>query len=240
MDIFNKTDKFFTTVCVSYPNNGTDVTVNRRRTNFNSTASCSPGCIYNGFNNSTNYINCNCEIASLSDISLNFKKSFFNRLFSSNIKLLVCVDQAFNTKKLKKNIGLFVKIAFTSFCIIVLTLHFKKQSEETLRKNIPKIIQNDAYYIADQNNDELLRSKRRNGSKIKKIDLNQLNNYQRNFEDIKSNSDVSNSIDSGSIANQNSVKDDKSENSNKNIMLNNINEVNEEKKEVELNKNMSF
>ena len=143
-NIFDVNDPFFNDVCTPFTNeNGNDVLLDdRRKDYFNENINlCESGCKFVGYNTSTKYYTCACNIKVTpgseaeeytteyitKEMPENFKDYISKR---SNIAVFKCASQVFSASGQKKNFGSYCLIvAFASF-IGVVVYHFIKEKME--------------------------------------------------------------------------------------------------------------
>ena len=142
-DVFNVDSPFYNDVCTPFTNeNGNDVLLDdRRKDYFNENINlCDTGCVFAGYNTTTNYYTCICNIKSPGDEATpysgdyvtkempeNFKDMISRR---SNIEVFKCASQVFSANGQKKNFGSYILlVGFASF-IGVAIFHFIKEKVE--------------------------------------------------------------------------------------------------------------
>ena len=157
IDIFNLSSEFFNDICSTFSSgNGTDVPIKDRQKDYYQNISlCQEGCVYNGFDRSTNTINCNCNSNNnISEINSQVKhKSFGNVIFklisNSNLKVLKCFYLCKNFKNLLKNYGNYIFI-FCEIGEIILFFIFLFNGIFPLMKNF-KNIRKEIYFKTNKN-----------------------------------------------------------------------------------------
>jgi hypothetical protein len=97
VDLFDSEDPFFNSVCVSYPLDNYDTTVEMRRKKYysNNSLTCGEGCNYVGIEN--NYVQCDCQGADVYDLPVvNVISVLYDTVSGINIGLVLCTDRAFD------------------------------------------------------------------------------------------------------------------------------------------------
>ena len=96
-DIYDKNSGFYSDICDVYSDNGTDLTLDDRRSNIfpNVSINCSDGCNYKGIDE-YNYIKCICEVSNTTETNVNIINSFLSILSQSNFMVIGCYENAIN------------------------------------------------------------------------------------------------------------------------------------------------
>lgn len=143
VDVMNSEDDFFYDICIPYSrDNGTDATIGTRRNTYNTTASCSEGCDYEGID-TNGYVMCSCNsTATETEISTSISDSSFNFNVFGNIVVVKCFFRAFS--KIIQNIAFWV---FASALISTLIISFTYNSIFTgyklIETKLDTILEND-------------------------------------------------------------------------------------------------
>ncbi len=96
LNIFDKSSDFYNSRCVSYSQDGNDVTIKDRKNDiYNNVSVCESGCSYVGYNNETKRVKCDCDVkveaTTQEEVekkqASNFFESFNNQI---NYKLIIC------------------------------------------------------------------------------------------------------------------------------------------------------
>lgn len=112
-DIYNSTQPFFNDICNSFPSeNGTDITLNSRRSKFNVTSSCSNDCDYQ-YTDEHDYSVCDCKYIPKENVG-KFENSLFGSLEDSNLKLFKCIYKL-------PQVGLKTNTGFWTIMMVTLT-----------------------------------------------------------------------------------------------------------------------
>jgi hypothetical protein len=97
VDLFDSEDPFFNSVCVSYPLDNYDTTVEMRRKKYysNNSLTCGEGCDYIGVED--NYVQCDCLGADVNDLPVvNAMTVLYDTVSGLNFGLVLCTDRAFD------------------------------------------------------------------------------------------------------------------------------------------------
>ena len=140
-DIFDSSDSFYNDICSTYSSvNNTDVILKDRKNYFyNSNLTlCEENCEYKSFDTETSKVNCECETKSEVNTNIYETKFIPNILFKNffsfenytNYKVLKCYNLAFNSEKLKKNIGFYILLFITLCFIIIMTINSYTQNQK--------------------------------------------------------------------------------------------------------------
>lgn len=122
VNLYNKEDDFYTSVCVTYVNDtsNTEVTANQRRDRIfpGISFSCSDGCTFTGFDENYYQI---CDCRAVNQTTTEEDISLFNPLDASNLEVFICFNQAFESTTLKTNPGFYVNgLVLVGCCVLVL------------------------------------------------------------------------------------------------------------------------
>ena len=96
LNIFDKSSDFYNSRCVSYSQNGNDVTIKDRKNDiYNNVSVCESGCSYIGYNNETKRVKCDCDVKVETSTEENIEKEKASKFLDSlnnqiNYKLIVC------------------------------------------------------------------------------------------------------------------------------------------------------
>ena len=97
IDIYDKNNTFYNDICDVYSSNGTDLTLNDRRSSIypNVSIQCSEGCEYTGIDEN-NYVNCNCTVVAKSETTVDVISDLLSVLTQSNFIVVGCYKNAIN------------------------------------------------------------------------------------------------------------------------------------------------
>ena len=140
-NLFDKDSPFYHDVCTPFTNeNGNDVLLEDRINDyFNEQLNiCEDGCIFKGYNITTNLYTCQCPIKNAinQDISQNEKvseelpKDFFKKHKNSNIEVFKCVSQVFSNEGQKNNWGSYILLICLANFIGSVAIYFIKGSSK--------------------------------------------------------------------------------------------------------------
>lgn len=138
VDVFNSTNEAFSDKCTSFPSkNGTDLTLNSRRTKFDKAALCSEGTEYIGVDEHQYAI---CEAKNLPKEAVSkFEEAVFDALKNDNYLLFLCYSNSI--KNITKNIAFWGFSSCSLLFSAAAVLHVMFFSVKT---NLPKIHDHDA------------------------------------------------------------------------------------------------
>ena len=248
-NLFNESDSFYTDICSTYTSqNGTDLTLADRKTEIfdknGNISLCQIGCKLKDFNSTTQNIRCECEpqkneievISTYSDekfIIEMFKYTMVNTIKNSNFLVLKCYKLAFNTDNLLKNIGRIIMsiimVISLIFLFIFLFIDFKKL---------------DTFFLSIVNNKKNKNEKRKGNNKKeiknnkimnKKDNLDINNNKNKKIKNIINNK-VSGPPKKNILLSEINSRINSLDNSAKNIISKNIENLNNKKENINSNK----
>eukprot|EP00340_Litonotus_pictus_P002594 CAMPEP_0170522680 /NCGR_PEP_ID=MMETSP0209-20121228/8102_1 /TAXON_ID=665100 ORGANISM="Litonotus pictus, Strain P1" /NCGR_SAMPLE_ID=MMETSP0209 /ASSEMBLY_ACC=CAM_ASM_000301 /LENGTH=737 /DNA_ID=CAMNT_0010810315 /DNA_START=3940 /DNA_END=6150 /DNA_ORIENTATION=- len=147
VDLLNGTDTFFSDRCFKFSGeNGTDVTLNSRRKEFNVTSICSQNCEYQGLDEHGSAL-CMCSEPP-TEVSSSLAFSSFGPLQNSNFRIITCFSQAFNREYFPHNYGTWSYAAVIISLAILTTANLVFSSITALSTSeINKIVLEDAVFI---------------------------------------------------------------------------------------------
>lgn len=229
--IFNSSDKMFEDVCKPLPyDNNTDLTLNSRRSIFNSTINCPSDSEFKGFDEHQYFI-CKSKQPPKSFIS-SLKISVFGPLRNGNFRLIKCIKTLIEDD-IKHNYAFYLFITLSSICLIFNTIYlftFK------LERNFENVFKNDAITL---NPEKIGNAKPMKIAQTKTYDLKletEMQDINKNtkFKHIHKNSDNILSLNirvgdrKNTLSNENSINISNIEvqNSSKNFDYNQVNQVN--------------
>ena len=105
VDVYNRLDPFFEDACYPFSNGKADIGLKDRVKDFYMDVKlCDANCIYEGVNFTDGTVNCNCYTEEKTQ-----KEDFFTETFiySTNLPLFKCFEQAINKKNIKDSIGVY-------------------------------------------------------------------------------------------------------------------------------------
>jgi hypothetical protein len=141
VDIYNKTDPFFTDFCSTYSKNNSDIVLESRLELYPKQIECNAGCVYNGIDEH-GYALCKCSKLPKEKV-FNAARDLIFKLFNiANHKLVKCILNLFKVDLILVY-GFFTCIVITSSFFIAVYIHTKFINEGDLIKHRPKVIVND-------------------------------------------------------------------------------------------------
>lgn len=145
VDIYNKTNPFFTDFCSTYSKNNSDIVLESRHELYPKQIECNAGCIYNGIDEH-GYALCKCSELPKQKV-FNAGRDLIFKLFNiANHELVKCIANLFKVD-LTYVYGIFTSIIITACFLILLYLHSKFFNLYDLTNNKPKVIMNDLMEI---------------------------------------------------------------------------------------------
>ena len=140
-NVFDVNSPFYNDICTPFTNeNGNDVLLDdRRKDYFNENLNlCEKGCVFSGYDASTNYYTCLCNIKIIpgegsgqytgdyvtKEMPEDFKNFESKR---SNIEVFKCASQVFSASGQKKNFGSYILLVGLASFIGVAVFHFIKE-----------------------------------------------------------------------------------------------------------------
>ena len=119
IDIFNKNDIFFNSICRTYTKEGSNVLSERRKL-YQNIMLCEDNCEYKGINYSEKKANCECKVKTTFDISrvLSFKEEKFKSSIRSSLFIVTCYDTFLNYKDIPSSIGLWICLSILILQIV--------------------------------------------------------------------------------------------------------------------------
>ena len=116
IDIFDRNDIFFNSLCRTYTKEGSNVLSERRKL-YQNIMVCEDNCEYKGINFIERKANCVCKVKTTFDINrvINFKVEKFTSTIRSSLFIVMCYDTFLNYKDIPSSIGLWI-------CLSILTL----------------------------------------------------------------------------------------------------------------------
>lgn len=119
IDIFNKNDIFFNSICRTYTKEGSNVLSERRKL-YQNIMLCEDNCEYKGINYTEKKANCECKVKTTFDISrvLSFKEEKFKSSIRSSLFIVTCYDTFLNYKDIPSSIGLWICLSILILQIV--------------------------------------------------------------------------------------------------------------------------
>ena len=141
VDIYNKSEPFFTDVCITYPKNNSDIVLESRYELYPKQIECNAGCVYNGIDEH-GYSLCKCNELP-KEKAFNAGRDLIFKLFNfANYKLFKCIGNLF-LAEITSVYGFFAVIFLTASYLIAFYIHSKFINVFDLTNNKPKVIMND-------------------------------------------------------------------------------------------------
>ena len=179
--IYNSSHEFYNDICFPYTSEkGTDIILQDRRNEYlnNNLSLCEKNCEFNGYDNQTKSVKCNCNIKNkfvpFSELEIEKNKlinNFKNIKTIANIDIVKCYKLVFNKQILNGNIGSFIMI-FIIIVNIILLFFFIFKGFIVLKKKIDVIAEKDKIIKKQDNNEDMIKNqievynKKDNKSKI--------------------------------------------------------------------------
>ena len=131
---YNSSSEFYTDICSTYTSeNGTDVTLKDRQNEFieNNLSLCDNDCEYNGYDNNTKKVICECNAKNnfplISDIKIDkdkLKNNFIQIKNLVNINIIKCYKKLFTKEGIVNNIGNYILLTVIFIYFIAINLFF--------------------------------------------------------------------------------------------------------------------
>ena len=220
-DLFDPEDSFYHDLCTPFQSeNGTDVIINDRKTDYyqkhSNNTQCQGNCKYDNYLSNLGYIKCECGVQDNSidsektakfDNSLIFE-SFYNVLKNSNYKVVKCYRLVFNKDIIFKNLGSIIVFVYFIIFIIFFIVFIISGITPLKIEIMKKITQN------------ITKSK---GNRILNLNLNSNElNQKINIENNQTSKSGYKSVEKESM---NPPKRKKNKKKNKNNINNNVNDI---------------
>ena len=141
VDIYNKSDPFFTDICRSYSKNDSDIVLQSRHELYPKAIVCDAGCVYNGIDEH-GYSLCKCTELPKKKMFNAGRDLIFKLLNLANYKLVRCINNIFTVDPLSVT-GLFAIIILSFSYLITFYIYSKFLNVSDLSNNKPKVLVND-------------------------------------------------------------------------------------------------
>ena len=149
VDEYNSSSGYYNDVCYTATSeDGTDITLNDRQTNFISKDKivCQEDCAFSNYESKYSKVECSCDVKESSEsfagMSINREKLIKNFKDIKNIvnfSFLVCYKKLLNKEGLIKNIGFYLLFPIILFHIIIIIIFYIKKYKK-IKKKIENII----------------------------------------------------------------------------------------------------
>ena len=141
VDIFNKSDPFFTDICKRYSVNNSDIVLESRYNLYSKEILCNEGCVYNGIDEHA-YTICKCSKLPQKKV-FNAGRDLIFKLFNmANYRLVACIMNFFDVELISVY-GFFAGLILTTLYLTILLLHLNFYNVADLMNNRAKVIMND-------------------------------------------------------------------------------------------------
>ena len=132
IDIYNVSDPFYNDVCFSYAENGTDITLKKRRELiYENISFCEDNCYYEGINYTVSKVLCSCYNKTSFDNPIISKSLVNNQHFTdlpiTTFEIAKCYNEIFNWNNVKDNIGFWLYGSVETVSLIIVIIGFLKE-----------------------------------------------------------------------------------------------------------------
>ena len=200
VDEYNSSSGYYNDVCYTATSeDGTDITLNDRQTNFISKDKivCQEDCAFTNYESKYSKVECSCDVKESSEsfagMSINREKLIKNFKDIKNIvnfSFLICYKKLLNIEGLIKNIGSYLLLPIILFHIIIIIIFYIKKYKK-IKKKIENIIFGINNNLLSEANKKRKKSKgKRNikihggGNLIELSDRKKMINSKENIKDI--------------------------------------------------------
>ena len=262
LKLYNTSSEYYTDMCHSYTTEGgTDITLNDRKKEYinNNMSICEVNCDLNGYNKTSKKASCECQVKIkmplISDIVINkdilYKKLVFSK-YIVNLKIMKCYKALFTKKGLIKNSGSYIILSIILIIIINLILFLVKGYDILISQIKNYVSYKKKKETKNDNNNNNYKTKN-NKKKKRKCSVNKMiikNNIKMvniNFKNDNNNNPIKKGIKAnkkyklhlmktnGIINDNNNDKINKKSSSQRKILINNRNILNNKKDQAKYN-----
>ena len=239
VNLFNKSDPFYTDICFIYSENGKDVPLINRSQYYPNISLCDEKCTFIDIDLNTFNVNCSCDIVSESS-NIEKAKEFLNNSLSgeafgfleeTNLAVLKCFKKAFELEEILKNFG-GMTMAGIFLVQIILSIAIKCQAKQ---------VRNYICSLLRELNFPPKKTINRDNNKIKIIESIESSDKSKEIISIKMKSDrnkikkhtqINLGISLGNKKDNNSFNKEKSKKDNSTFDFNNNNDSNNNSKRL--------